>query len=69
MKSKPILLNNKKVCNKVLNFKNMLSNKLGKPITTPQALDIMFSDDNIMEKIRNSEIKKERGTKRYVSKS
>ena len=67
--SKPMLISNKKVCTKVNNFKQMLSKKLGKPVTTPQALDVMFSDDNIIEKIAKSQIqKKQRRKKEYVFK-
>lgn len=68
--SKPILICNKKVCNKINSFKQLLSQKLGKPVTTPQALDVMFSDDNIMEKISKSKIKKkQRRRSEYVFKS
>jgi len=67
--TKPMFISNKKVCNKVDNFKKMLSKKLGKPVTTPQALDVMFSDDNIIEKISQSTItRKARSKKEYVFK-
>jgi len=67
--TKPMLISNKKVCEKVYSFKAMLSKKLGKPVTTPKALDVMFSDDNIMQKISNSQVKKKgRSKKEYVFK-
>lgn len=61
--SKPIFINNKKVSDKILSFQELLKQKTGKKPTLTKTLDIMFSDDNILEKFRASEVKKKKRSK------
>lgn len=67
--SKPIFLQNKKVCDRVRSVKKMLSQKIGKPVPISETVAFMFADVNIVTKIQGAEvIKKKRSKKEYVIK-
>jgi len=65
--SNPITVRNKKVCDKVRSFQDMLSKKTGKDVSIPTALNVMFSDDNVFKKMNGAKVeKKNRSKKKYV---
>jgi len=67
--SKPIFLQNKKICDKVRSVRDMLSKKMGKEVAISETVKFMFDDEEILNKIQNSEVtKKPRRKKEYVFK-